>query len=105
MNRAYRITFDHTVSKFVIEIQGFLGLYWKPAQLDGNEVQYFSTFGEASDYVKKIGLDKVYQDFTGQKPYGAPDKDLAYYKPIQPQPNVFWVADNQPYPTINKERA
>ena len=30
---AYRITFDESTSKFVIEIQGFAGLCWKKAKV------------------------------------------------------------------------
>lgn len=78
--RAFRITFNTDVSKFVIEIQGFAGLYWKKAKVTefrGEKDEFrvtksFDTYQKARDYVKDIGLDQVYEDFTLQKPYGTP---------------------------------
>ena len=78
--RAFRITFNTDVSKFTIEIQGFAGLYWKQAKVTEfkgekqNEFrtpQNFDTYQLARDYVKRIGLDQIYEDFTVAKPYGS----------------------------------
>lgn len=110
--RAYRITFDESTSKFVIEIQGFAGLYWKKAKVTefrGEKDEFrvtksFDTYQKARDYVKDIGLDQVYEDFTLQKPYGTPVNNPNYHKPI-PIPSekygpTLWTV---PYPT--KENA
>jgi hypothetical protein len=84
--RAFRITFDESTSKFVIEIQGFAGLYWKKAKVTefrGEKDEFrvtksFDTYQKARDYVKDIGLDQVYEDFTLQKPYGSPAVHWGY---------------------------
>lgn len=97
-NRAFRISFDHKVSKFVIEIQGFLGLRWHPARVvtgystppeyksehkpegpplraiggqyrKAHEVRYFNTFKEAWDTVVEMGLNQIYDNFTKEKPW------------------------------------
>lgn len=108
--RAYRITFTPKASKFVIEIQGFAGLYWTPAK-DGGKVRHFETFDDASAYVKNIGLSKVYSDFTFHQPFGSnrpvqgptlEDIKVAY-KHAKPANEVRWL--DQPYPTILKEQA
>ena len=58
--RAYRLSFDAQAGKFVIEFQGFAGLWWVKAKI-GDE---FNTYADARTYVDKIGLDEVYEDFT-----------------------------------------
>ena len=110
--RAYRITFTPKASKFVIEIQGFAGLYWTPAK-DGGKVRHFETFDDASAYVKNIGLNKVYSDFTFKSPFGSNRplqgptlEDLkGAYGHIKPANGVRWLTPDQPYPTILKEQA
>ena len=96
--RAFRITFDESTSKFVIEIQGFAGMYWKKAKVTefrGEKDEFrvtktFDTYQKARDYVKDIGLDQVYEDFTLQKPYGAPSVTLTQHgTPILPQAGNF----------------
>ena len=110
--RAFRITFDESTSKFVIEIQGFAGLYWKKAKVTefrGEKDEFrvtkaFDTYQKARNYVKDIGLDQVYEDFTLQKPYGTAANNHGYHKPIPIQSEKYgptlWTA---PYP--NKEHA
>ena len=100
MNRVFRLTFNHTAGKFVIEIQGFAGLSWKAVR-EGSKVCYFDTFNEAVDHVKKIGLDKVYADFTFQRPFGAPELKVQthdYHKAIPSQTGRFgptmWVSNS-----------
>jgi len=113
MNRAFRITFNPNVSQFVIEIQGFLGLSWKPAKDADKQVKTFATFGDAQAYVKTIGLDRVYSDFTLNVPYGSqPDvPTLADIKvpcdvpPDYVKGHVRWLDPIPPYPTLNKESA
>ncbi len=92
--RAFRITFDESTSKFVIEIQGFAGMYWKKAKVTefrGEKDEFrvtksFDTYQKARDYVKDIGLDQVYEDFTLQKPYGSPStySGIAGVRPVVP---------------------
>lgn len=67
--RAYRISFNPKASKFVIEIQGFAGLYWNAAK-DSGKVKQFDTFDDASAYVKNIGLSSIYTDLTFKTPFG-----------------------------------
>ena len=64
--RAYRLSFDAKVGKFVIEFQGFLGIRWIKSQRTDTQEQFtgFNTYAEARTYVDKIGLDEVYEDFT-----------------------------------------
>jgi len=99
MTRAFRISFNTDVSKFTIEIQGFAGLYWKPAKVtefrgekdEFRASQNFDTYQLARDYVKRIGLDQIYEDFTVERPYGSPEapnvvvNNVGYGKPIPPQ--------------------
>lgn len=90
MTRAFRISFNTDVSKFTIEIQGFAGLYWKQAKVGDKEeyrtCQYFDTYQLTKDYVKRIGLDQIYEDFTVQKPYGSPStySGIAGVRPVVP---------------------
>ena len=110
--RAFRITFDESTSKFVIEIQGFAGMYWKKAKVTefrGEKDEFrvtksFDTYQKARNYVKDIGLDQVYEDFTLQKPYGTPANSPNCHKPIPIQSEKYgqtlWTV---PYPT--KEHA
>ena len=64
--RAYRLSFDAKVGKFVIEFQGFLGIRWIKARTEGGPEGFnvFKTYAEARAYVDEIGLDEVYEDFT-----------------------------------------
>ena len=76
MSRAYRLSYEPNVGKFVVEFQGFLGMYWKRAQgprklsfapdllPEVKEPLQFPTYAEARAYVTDIGLDEVYEDFT-----------------------------------------
>lgn len=84
-NRAFRISFDEKVSKFVIEIQGFLGLTWKTAR-EGNKVRHFNSYDAAQQEVKDLGLDRIYDDFTKSKPWQAPTQ----------QSNLTYVVGHQP---------
>ena len=107
--RAYRITFDHKVSKFVIETQGLLGLVWSASKESG-KVRYFETFDAASDHVKAIGLNRVYEDFTFKSPFGTQraGPTLAELQDVygsKAKPSVRWLASNEPFPTLNKELA
>jgi hypothetical protein len=100
--RAFRITFDESTSKFVIEIQGFAGLYWKKAKVtefrgekdEFRVTKHFDTYQKARDYVKDIGLDQIYEDFTLQKPYGSPGtvSGIGGMRPVGPE-NVFTSHD------------
>ena len=115
--RAYRITFDESTSKFVIEIQGFAGLYWKKAKVtefrgENDEFRVtksFDTYQKARNYVKDIGLDQVYEDFTLQKPYGTPASlptRMPSPPPRYPSGEILGRATvNIPYPAFNKEHA
>lgn len=109
MTRAFRITFNTDVSKFTIEIQGFAGLYWKPAKVtefrgekdEFRASQNFDTYQLAKDYVKRIGLDQIYEDFTVAKPYGA----ITAYQGVTAIPrtpiNVFTAHDySKPIPPL-----
>ena len=63
----------------------------------------FDTYQKARDYVKDIGLDQVYEDFTLQKPYGTPASlPTRMSSPIQSEKygRTMWTV---PYP--NKENA
>ena len=60
--RAYRLSFDASVGKFVIEFQGFAGLWWVKANLEAHDG--FNTYADARAFVDEIGLDEVYEDFT-----------------------------------------
>ena len=115
MNRAYRITFAHKVGKFVIEVQGFAGMYWSPAK-DGNKVRHFDTYDQAVNHVKTIGLDRVYQDFTFKAPFGtlevfgnypsAPDRKATQHRQPNADDEAFWrPAANINFPHLNKEQA
>ena len=108
--RAFRITFDESTSKFVIEIQGFAGMYWKKAKVtefrgekdEFRATKHFDTYQKARNYVKDIGLDQVYEDFTMQKPYGSPGSvsGIAGMRPVGP-PNVFIARDySKPIPPL-----
>lgn len=97
MNRAFRISFDHKVSKFVIEIQGFLGLRWHPTRggsFRNDEfkptkyVNYYDTFEEAEAQVKKLGLSRIYTDFTKSKPWTNHIAEIAAIQPVIPQPTT-----------------
>ncbi len=110
--RAFRITFDESTSKFVIEIQGFAGLYWKKAKVTefrGEKDEFrvtksFDTYQKARDYVKDIGLDQIYEDFILQKFYGIVVNKYGYHKPIPIQSEKYgrtmWTV-----PYSNKENA
>lgn len=92
-NRAFRISFDHEVSKFIIEIQGFLGLSWKPAMTaepdllfaanSGKSVRHFDTYKQARDAVTEMGLDQIYDDFTQSKPWVAPAPNPQFQQAFQ----------------------
>ena len=108
MTRAFRISFNTDVSKFTIEIQGFAGLYWKPAKVtefrgekdEFRASQNFDTYQLARDYVKRIGLDQIYEDFTVAKPYGSPGSvsGISGMRPVGPA-NVFTTHDySKPIP-------
>lgn len=121
--RAFRITFDESTSKFVIEIQGFAGMYWKKAKVTefrGEKDEFrvtksFDTYQKARDYVKDIGLDQVYEDFTVAKPYGSPEtpnvvvNNVGYGKPIPPQGErlgpTMWTVPYAPQGLGVKEHA
>ena len=62
--RAFRISFDERESKFVLEIQGFAGLYWKRARQGDGKTAHHDTYQAAKDHVEGIGLNLIYRDFT-----------------------------------------
>ena len=123
MTRAFRISFNTDVSKFTIEIQGFAGLYWKPAKVtefrgekdEFRASQNFDTYQLARDYVKRIGLDQIYEDFTVAKPYGSPEapnvvvNNVGYGKPVPPQGErlgpTMWTVPYAPQGIGVKEHA
>ena len=95
MNRAFRISFDHRVSKFVIEIQGFLGLRWHPTRGGSfakdefkptKYVNYYDTFEEAVAQVNKLGLNKIYSDFTKNSPWKNHIAEIVPNQPMTHQP-------------------
>ncbi len=91
MTRAFRISFNTDVSKFTIEIQGFAGMYWKQAKVtefrgekdEFRASQNFDTYQLARDYVKRIGLDQIYEDFTIAKPWSAKPGQQGF-EPLRP---------------------
>ena len=110
--RAYRITFSHKQSKFVIEVQGFAGMFWSPAK-DSGKVRYFDTYEQAVNHVKTIDLDRVYQDFTFRAPFGSQQENALMLRPIPAKPQVYTPryrddetidhAANTPFPTIKEQ--
>lgn len=67
----FRIHFDPKLGRFLIQINRH-HIFWKSIMTlnedsSSSEVMMFKTFGEASDYVKSIGLDKLYRDRSENK--------------------------------------
>ena len=67
----FRIHFDPKLGRFLIQINQH-HIFWKSIMAlnqdnSGTEVMMFKTFDEASDYVKIIGLDKLYSDRSENK--------------------------------------
>ena len=97
-NRAFRISFDEKVSKFVIEIQGFLGLSWHPAKVETSlladnfsmvtapKTRYFENYKEARNAVTEMGLDQIYDDFTKSKPWQQPEVQQVRQQYVGHQP-------------------
>lgn len=110
--RAYRITFSHKQSKFVIEVQGFAGMFWSPAK-DGSKVRHFDTYEQAVNHVKTIGLDRVYQDFTFRAPFGSQREGHVPPRPILAKSQAYTPRyhDNEtlghvaniPFPTTKEQ--
>ena len=67
----FRIHFHPQLGRFLIQINQH-HIFWKSIMVlnqdnSGTEVMMFKTFDEASDYVKSIGLDKLYRDRSENK--------------------------------------
>lgn len=71
----YKIEFDPSFGKFVIEILKH-SFIWKRVHEDlvdpplpqaSKKLLTFDTFSEAESYVSRIGLDKLYQDRSSNK--------------------------------------
>ena len=62
----FRIHFDPKLGRFIVQIH-YLGVFWRSVMAlnedkSGTDLQMFKTFDEASEYVKSIGLDKLYRN-------------------------------------------
>jgi hypothetical protein len=57
----YRISFDTTKGRWVIELQQF-GIFWATIKLEGQPCSW-EDYDAALTYVEKIGLAKVYRDY------------------------------------------
>ena len=93
-NRAFRISYDHKVGKFVIEVQGPLALYWSPSKHEG-EIQYFESYASARDHVNEIGLAAIYTDCTK----GSPWQEAQANRGLPPAHRY----PPMPYPTLEKQ--
>lgn len=67
----FRIHFDPKLGRFLIQVNKY-HIFWKSIMIlnqdnSGTEVMMFKTFDEASEYVKSIGLDKLYHDRSENK--------------------------------------
>jgi hypothetical protein len=97
-NRAFRISFDHKVGKFVIEVQGPLALYWSPSKHEG-EIQYFESYASARDHVNEIGLAAIYTDCTKGSPWQEGRSNFNPLPSFEAKPGYIRV----PYPTLEKQ--
>lgn len=84
MSRAYRISFNPKVSKFVLEFHNFLGIVWDAARSDGLTLEW-PTYDAARAYVKDVGLDKVYEDFTAGPAWKKPAKATTIENYLPPE--------------------
>lgn len=62
----FRIHFDPKLGRFIVQIH-HLGMFWRSVMAlnedkSGTDLLMFKTFDEASEYVKSIGLDKLYRN-------------------------------------------
>ena len=96
MNRAFRISYEHKVGKFVIEVQGPLALYWSPAKQEGKP-QYFDSYAEARSHVDEIGLAAIYTDCTKGSPWQGNEKSALVFQNVQPS------TIRMRYPTLEKQ--
>ena len=62
----FRISFDPKIGMFVIEVVAFFGLVWRRVLSEG-DWRMFTTYAEACDYVKAIGLDKLYENKSADR--------------------------------------
>lgn len=66
----YRIHFDPTVSKFVVQFLVW-GLFWKTCQGLDNELDlrplYFETYADAAKWVSDKGIPEVYEVQAAKK--------------------------------------
>lgn len=67
----FRIHFDPKLGRFIVQIH-HLGMFWRSVMAlnedkSGTDLLMFKTFDEASEYVKSIGLDKLYRDMSVNK--------------------------------------
>lgn len=67
----YRIHFDHKIGRFTIQVLIF-GLFWRDIALSDDiepisDRATFKTIDEAIQYVKSIGLDRLYTDKSVNK--------------------------------------
>lgn len=67
----FRIYFDPKLGRFIIQVHR-LGIFWRSVMAlnddsSGTNQLMFKTFDEASEYVKSIGLDKLYRDGSANK--------------------------------------
>lgn len=54
----YKIDFDPNTCVWQIQLSRFYGLYWATLK-----DKAFANIGDAENYVKGVGLDKVYKDY------------------------------------------
>jgi hypothetical protein len=67
----YRIHFDHNIGRFVIQVLVY-GFFWRDVAKSRDdepisERATFSRLEEAKNYVKLIGLDKLYDDKSADR--------------------------------------
>lgn len=55
----YRIVFKPGISAWVVQLECCF-LFWRTIGMNG-DWKMFPDYDQANDYVKKVGLDKVYQ--------------------------------------------
>ena len=58
----YRVHFDHTTGKFILQVCIFFGLYWATVKSNERDGYVFDTYEEAKKHVSSIGLDRLYQN-------------------------------------------
>lgn len=58
----YRIHFAPRLGRFVVQVLAF-GIFWRTV-VNGDTIQSFESFTEATNYVTSIGLDKLYKNYS-----------------------------------------